>query len=388
MKTRACLLSGTVMIAALGGAQVAYSAEAAKTYKVNVSEVGRAGAELPSFIRVKVNDYGSGRRLESFSIDRSPDELTDVTVIVSGENGRFFLGEGCEPFSKLDYRNLRLHLSIEDGVELVGDCSRLFYDSPSIYSIKFGNVDTSRMTSMREMFALCQNVSELDLRSFNTKSLDKEEMVFLFNSCPNLVRLNIASFTQEQKDIDSVLRMFCGANLLENLSFEKKLTYIRFIRRKTEIVTDDVVCENKFLQFEKHSGGLSSSQPGAIELKKGEDLELDNKITLEQKGNLPITLTNAKLNEVSQKENNQVEADVEREKPFNRLETPISSSTFKKDSEISITKPQIVITKDDKEKVNTATVEVQQIKQHKPWYTPIIKFCSWVKRTVLSWFKR
>ena len=365
---------------------VAGGAEAVKTYKVNVSEADTS-AQLPSFIRMKIGDYDNGRRLESFYIDGCLDELTDVTVIISGKNGRFCLGGGCKPFFNLNIENLRLHLSIENGVELLGDCSQLFYNSSSIYSIKFENVDTSRMTSMKEMFCICPNISELDLRSFNTKNIDKEEMGFLFNSCNSLVKLNIASFTEEQKGTDNVLRMFVGGDVLKSLSFDKKLAYIRAIRGKVEIIEDDVACENKFLQFEQHSGEPSSSQPVAIESEKDEDLKLNSKITLKQKGELTI-LAPEKSNEVSHKENSQLKADVEREEPFNRLETPISSSTFKKNSEISIARPQVVITKDDKEKAKTATVEVQQSKQHKPWYTPIVKFCSWVKRTVLSWFGR
>ena len=83
-----------------------------------------------------------------------------------------------------------------------------------------------------------------------------------------------------------------------------------------------------------------------------------------------------------------IKVDEPEEVPFIRLEAPISNSVFKKDSEISTAQPQIVITKDKKEKVNAATVEVQQIKHQKHWYAPMVKFCSWVKRTVLSWFGR
>ncbi len=117
---------------------------------------------------------------------------------------------------------------------------------------------------------------------------------------------------------------------------------------------------------------------------QSEDKELDNKITLEQEGDLTIQETQ-KSSEVSHKGNEQVTVDEKYEKPFNRLETPISSSAFKKDSEISTAPTQIVITKDKKEEVNAPTIEENTVKPKKHWYTYIVRFCGWVRYTVLSW---
>ena len=43
--------------------------------------------------------------------------------------------------------------------------------------------------------------------------------------------------------------------------------------------------------------------------------------------------------------------------------------------------------KDKHEKdAKTMPIDVHQVKHKKPWYTPIVRLCSWVKCKVLSWF--
>lgn len=384
-RNKVLLYAGALVVAAVNSVQIARSAEAVKTYKVNISQVDKFGERLPSFIRMKIGDCDNGRRLESFEIDGSLGELIDVTVIVSGKNGRFFLGEGCKPFSNLNHSNLKLHLSIEDGVELVGDCSKLFYNSTSIYSIKFENVDTSRMTSMEEMFCLCSNISELDLRSFNTKNVDKEGMKFMFNSCPNLVKLNIASFTEEQKGVDGLLKMFCG-NVYSKLPLEQQLGALRSIRCKFWLITDNVTCEKWVFKTEKHIGGSSSTTSKTIELEKNEDLKLENKTALEQKRNLPF-LTTRKSNELPYKENKQVKIDKKAQSISNIRIEQSDSNTLVKDSKTSNMAKQTVA-HEKKEVASAATVDVKQLfKQEKHWYSPVLKFFGWIKRSIMSWFR-
>ena len=60
--------------------------------------------------------------------------------------------------------NLDLSTINTTGVE---DMTGMFCDS-KIKTIYFGNFDTSKVTSMKEMFYKCKSLISLDLSSFNT----------------------------------------------------------------------------------------------------------------------------------------------------------------------------------------------------------------------------
>ena len=73
-----------------------------------------------------------------------------------------------------------------------------------IIEIKAPSAFTSRMTSMEQMFYNCEQITSLDLSSFDTSNV--KTMRSMFNNCNNLTSLNISSFNTSK--VESMPGMF------------------------------------------------------------------------------------------------------------------------------------------------------------------------------------
>ncbi len=110
-------------------------------------------------------------------------------------------------------------------------CKHLFgsVDSVQNYieSIDFSGVDTSNVTSMRQMFYLCANLRSLDLSSFNTSKVTT--MQGMFNGCFILTSLNVSSFnTSNVTDMSNMFGVMRAIPSLDLSNFNtSKVTNMR-----------------------------------------------------------------------------------------------------------------------------------------------------------------
>ena len=83
------------------------------------------------------------------------------------------------------------------------DCSEMFYGiksttglTDSLTAINFGNFNTSKVTSMKDMFGSLTGLTSLDLSGFDTSKVT--DMFQMFATCVNLATLNVSSFDTRQ----------------------------------------------------------------------------------------------------------------------------------------------------------------------------------------------
>lgn len=73
-----------------------------------------------------------------------------------------------------------------------------------IESVSFGDADTSAITDMSYMFAQCQELSSLDIRSLDTQNAGTMEK--MFSACKGLTELNLTNFVTD--NVTTMTRMF------------------------------------------------------------------------------------------------------------------------------------------------------------------------------------
>ncbi len=195
------------------GGGVTHSAEVTQALRVNVCDAISNPSVIPDFMEAKWElDEATGRMNFDIREVSAPAKKTKLTLVFEPKDNQQV---AISPHAFDDIRNENLELYIEfkahDGnrVYLPENSNALFSGSTSIYGIDFSGVNTEEVTDMSLMFCNCSNISELDLRAFNTERVDQDGgMDNAFDGCSNLGRVDITSFTQKQKKDGSVLRMF------------------------------------------------------------------------------------------------------------------------------------------------------------------------------------
>ena len=118
----------------------------------------------------------------------------------------------CSNLTNLDLRGFN--------TSNVVNMSRMFYQCRSLSSLDLGNFDTSNVTKMSGMFAECNSLINLDLSSFNTSNVTS--MHAMFYGCDSLTNLDLSSFNTS--NVTDMYSMFNGCRSLVNLdlsSFNK-----------------------------------------------------------------------------------------------------------------------------------------------------------------------
>ncbi len=104
-----------------------------------------------------------------------------------------------------------------------------------ITTIDFGNcVNTSNVTSMKEMFSACKSLSSLDLSSFDTSNVTTMESMFYF--CKSFSSLNLTGF--QFKDDVNVGYMFewAGANSDSGLTIKVDADGYSYLKNKNTYI--------------------------------------------------------------------------------------------------------------------------------------------------------
>ena len=91
--------------------------------------------------------------------------------------------------------------------------SYMFAGCENITDINFISFNTKYITNMSYMFYNCKNIKKLNLYSFNTKKVN--DMSYMFYYCKNLISLDLFSFNTQNVNNMSYMLYFCKN--LENL---------------------------------------------------------------------------------------------------------------------------------------------------------------------------
>ena len=89
----------------------------------------------------------------------------------------------------------------------------MFRGCSSLTSLDLSNFNTENVQNMSEMFSGCQNLTSLDLSNFKTENL--QYMSYMFSGCQNLTSLNLSNFNTE--NVKDMSYMFWGCSSLTSL---------------------------------------------------------------------------------------------------------------------------------------------------------------------------
>ena len=108
-----------------------------------------------------------------------------------------------------------LYIAGEAPIFAPANSSIMFYRFGNLVTINFNNnFNTSKVTSMYEMFSFCQSLTSLDLSSFNTSNL--ENMYYMFYGCKSLTNLDLSSFNTS--NLENMYYTFFNCSSLESLN--------------------------------------------------------------------------------------------------------------------------------------------------------------------------
>ncbi len=317
---------------------------------------------------------GQAMRLDGLHFSEIPDTMVDVKIIIGAtEFERIEIAPAA--FRGLAFEKVKLHLVFEERcgrkVRFPKDCRNLFAGSTSIYDIDFSGVDTSQVGAMQGMFYGCTNISELDLRAFDTENTFDTRVRRMCSGCKNLRKLNISSFAEEQKERLNDYGETFSINESEQMA------------RLCQIITDDTSAKDRGA-----SGALNNTEfvplSSWLEIVRSmprKVLKFVSERTLKKPGNS----TSPKFKEQGTIFRNKGERTVTQAKPIANVELDEPVSEIRKGTKILNPASQMGA-HIQKEKAKPKAIEVRKIKQEQRWNIPVVKFFGWAKRKVLSWF--
>ena len=94
---------------------------------------------------------------------------------------------GCQNLTSLDLSNFK--------TENVQYMSEMFSGCSSLTSLNLSNFNTENVQNMSEMFRGCQNLTSLDLSNFKTENV--QDMSLMFYGCSSLTSLDLSNFKTE-----------------------------------------------------------------------------------------------------------------------------------------------------------------------------------------------
>ena len=113
-----------------------------------------------------------------------------------------------------DYQSIK-KIEITKPLKLVGDAHGVFKWLTGLTEIKgLNQVDTSAVTNMEDMFNQCENLTSLDLSSFNTAGVTSMRNMFV--NCKGLTSLDLQNFNTEK--VTDMYDMFAECASLKTLN--------------------------------------------------------------------------------------------------------------------------------------------------------------------------
>ena len=125
----------------------------------------------------------------------------------------------------------------------VTNMSGMFYWCNMLTKLDLNNFNTTKVTDMCFMFCGCSRLTKLDLSKFNTDNVTN--MCYMFHSCSSLENLNLNNFNT--KNVTDMSFMFYMCNSLKNLKLNnfntEKVTYMGYMFYDCENLTELEIVE-------------------------------------------------------------------------------------------------------------------------------------------------
>lgn len=93
----------------------------------------------------------------------------------------------------------------------------MFASCQTLKSLNLSQFNTSNVTDMHGMFAWCDDLESVNLTSFNTARVN--DMSYLFSGCESLKSINVSSFNTAS--VTDMSNMFSGCDMLASLDLSK-----------------------------------------------------------------------------------------------------------------------------------------------------------------------
>ena len=109
----------------------------------------------------------------------------------------------------------KLYIGGDGGVIANPNSSNLFNKFTQVKKIDLNNLDTSNVTNMMSMFAICTSLADLNIRNLKTSNVTN--MANMFLSCYALSELDLSNF--DTSNVTTMQGMFAGDRNLKSIKF-------------------------------------------------------------------------------------------------------------------------------------------------------------------------
>ena len=109
----------------------------------------------------------------------------------------------------------KLYIGGDGGVVANPNSSNLFNKFTQVKKIDLNNLDTSNVTNMMSMFAICTSLADLNIRNLKTSNVTN--MANMFLSCYALSELDLSNF--DTSNVTTMQGMFAGDRNLKSIKF-------------------------------------------------------------------------------------------------------------------------------------------------------------------------
>ena len=109
----------------------------------------------------------------------------------------------------------KLYIGGDGGVVANPNSSNLFNKFTQVKKIDLNNLDTSNVTNMMSMFAICTSLADLNIRNLKTSNVTN--MANMFLSCYVLSELDLSNF--DTSNVTTMQGMFAGDRNLKSIKF-------------------------------------------------------------------------------------------------------------------------------------------------------------------------
>lgn len=183
-----------------------------RTYKSKVTKiVTKTNIDVPetAIEQWDVSAAGDGSVIAYIEDDGSGNGTYKVTI--GGDGGKIIANEDCVLFptfsslKEVDLSNL--------DTSKVTNMREMFYDCESLTSLDLSKWDTSKVTDMSYMFYMCGSLANIDANKLNTANVT--DMSYMFQDCSSLDGLDISKW--DIGKVTNMKYMFCGCTSLTNI---------------------------------------------------------------------------------------------------------------------------------------------------------------------------
>ena len=175
--------------------------------KINIKEI----KEKPFYFLYNTKEVNFGSKLNESNVELFINEKKSIFK-------NYFYPEKEGIYS--------IKLKLETNIE---DCSYMFTNCENVTYINLSSFNTEKVTNMSYMFAGCRNLTSIDLSGIDTKNVTN--MSYMFSGCRNLTSIDISGFYTN--NVTDITNMFSYCENLSSINLSlfvtKNVNYMAYI---------------------------------------------------------------------------------------------------------------------------------------------------------------